>query len=196
MNRRDFIKTAAIFTAGLFLPTNIIEAKPKLKTLDELEIEKIPLEFGEMDIRDYTGAIVVHHSGMRNVDMSAAEIIAEIHDLHRNIRHWAGIGYHYVVHKNGVISQGRPLKYRGAHAESNNEFTVGICLAGNYNISTPPNEQLNSAVQLIAAICDKYKFEPSDTTVFGHRDFGHTNCPGNNLYKILPNIIEFSKSFQ
>lgn len=192
MNRRDFIKTAAIFTAGLFLPTNIIEAKPKLKTLDELEIEKIPLDFGAMNIRTHTGAVVVHHSGMRNVDMT----VSEIHDLHRYGNRWAGVGYHYVVHKNGVISQGRPLKYRGAHAVSNNDFTVGICLTGNYNIGMPPNEQLNSAAQLIAAICDKYNFEPSDTTIFGHRDFGHTNCPGNNLYAILPDIIKFSKTFQ
>ncbi len=192
MNRREFLKTAAILTAGIFLPTNIIEAKPKLKTLDELEIETLPLEFGEMDIRTHTGAIVIHHTGMRNVDMT----VADIHDLHVNDNHWSGIGYHFVIHKDGIISSGRPLKYCGAHAMLNNEFTVGVCLTGNYNFGKPPIEQLNSAVELVAAICDKYKFEPSDTTIFGHRDFGGTTCPGNNLYKLLPEIISMSKSLQ
>ena len=186
MNRREFLKTAAILTAGIFLPTNIIEAKPKLKTLDELEIETLPLEFGEMDIRTHTGAIVIHHTGMRNTDMT----VADIHDLHVNGNHWSGIGYHFVIHKDGIISSGRPLEYLGAHALSNNEFTVGVCLTGNYNLGKPPIEQLNSAVELVAALCDKYKFEPTDTTIFGHRDFGGISCPGDNLYKLLPNIIK------
>ena len=186
MNRRNFIKTAAILTAGIFFPTNFIEAKPKLKTLEELDIEKIPLEFGELENREYTGAFVIHHSGMRNVDMT----VAEIHDLHKIQNKWSGIGYHFVVHKDGIISEGRPLESRGAHSFMNNEFTVGICLTGNYDFGKPPIAQVISAVELVGALCNKYKFAPTDTTIFGHRDFGGTSCPGNNLYKLLPNIIE------
>lgn len=186
MTRRDFIKTAAIFTAGLFLP-NFAEAKPKLKTLDELDIKKIPLDFaGSLNYRTHTGAIVIHHSGMRDIDMSATYI----HDLHVHKNRWAGIGYHFVVRKDGTIEQGRPLNAIGAHSAANNEFTVGICLTGNYNIGEPPKSQLNSAVRLVSAICDKYKFEPTDTTVFGHKDLCSTSCPGESLYKLLPSIIK------
>lgn len=195
MNRRDFIKTAALFTAGLFLPNTTEAARknilvPKVaefKTLDELEINSYPLHFGELDYRTHTGAIVIHHAGMRiDKDMT----VPDIHDLHINSNHWAGIGYHFVVHKDGIIDAGRPLNSMGAHALKNNEFTVGICLAGNYDLGNPPQEQLYSAVQLVAAICDKYNFEPTDNTIFGHRDLNLTSCPGNSLYKLLPNIIE------
>lgn len=185
MTRRDFIKSVAIFTAGLFLP-NVTEAKPKLKTLNELDINYVPLDFGgRLNYRSHTGAIVVHHTGMRDVDISATEI----HNMHKYRNRWAGIGYHFVIRKDGTIENGRPIDAIGAHTSINNEFTVGICLTGNFNIGKPSQEQLYSAVQLVSAIADKYKFTPTDTTVFGHRDLLKTSCPGDSLYKLLPNII-------
>lgn len=195
MNRRDFIKTAALLTAGIFFPikaeagrkTITVPKVSEFKTLDELEINSYPLDFGPMDYRTHTGAVVIHHAGMRlDKDMT----VSDIHDFHINKNHWSGIGYHFVVHKNGIIEHGRPAEAIGAHSFLNNEFTVGICLTGNYNLGNPPQEQLYSAVQLIAAICDKYKFPATDTTIFGHKDFGNTTCPGKNLYSLLPNIIE------
>lgn len=196
--RRNFLKTSAKILAGtaLFglLPNEADAARRfftlgdnVFKTLEEMEIMSYPLDFDEMNYRTHTGAIVIHHTGMRfDGDMS----VPEIHNMHRYKNHWAGIGYHFVVHKNGSIEQGRPLEARGAHSLDNNEFTVGICLTGNYNLGKPPAKQVSSAVQLIGAVCDKYNFEATDTTIFGHRDLSKTTCPGDHLYKLLPNIIE------
>lgn len=197
LTRRDFLSNSAKILTGaaLFgLLPNSVEAKKKLKTpeiselktLDELDIGTVPLDFGEMEIRPYTGAIVVHHTGMRDMDMT----VAEIHDLHVNRNKWSGIGYHFLIHKDGYIERGRPENAQGAHALSNNEFTVGICVIGNYDIGVPTKEQIISAEQLMAALCDKYKFEPSDTTIFGHRDLCPTTCPGKSLYSMLPEMIE------
>ena len=195
MTRRDFIKSAALLTAGIFLP-NVTEAARKkiivpkvseFKTLNELEINSYPLDFGEMSNRTHTGAIVIHHAGMsRDKDMT----VYDIHDFHVNNNHWSGIGYHFVIHKDGIIEHGRPIESVGAHAFLNNEFTVGICLTGNYDLGKPPQEQLYSAVQLVAAICDNYNFPATETTIFGHRDFSGTSCPGRNLYPLLPDIIK------
>ena len=165
------------------LECDIIDAEI---ALEDLEIGTVPLEFGSMDKRPYTGAIVVHHTGMRDTDMT----VAEIHDLHVNQNKWSGIGYHFVVHKDGTIEHGRPLEALGAHALSNNQFTVGICLTGNYDIGKPNETQLFSAEQLIVALCDKYKIEPDDMSIFGHRDLCPTSCPGKSLYSLLPEIIE------
>ena len=198
MTRRDFIKTAALFTAGMFLPNETEAATKKVrvpqvtefKTLDELEINKVFLKFDEMDRKPYTGAIVLHHAGMsKDRDMT----VKEIHDLHVHGNHWSGIGYHFVIHKGGEIEFARPLNYRGAHAFKNNEFTVGICLTGNYEYGKPPMPQLKSAVQLVSALCEKYNFPPTDTTIFGHKDFGKTDCPGKNLYVKMPEIIQSSR---
>lgn len=206
LTRRNFLSTSAKIFAGAAMfgifPDFAEAAKKKSETppvqekilvpeikkiipLEDLEIGSVPLEFGSMDKRPYTGAIVVHHTGMRDIDMT----VAEIHDLHVNQNKWSGIGYHFVVHKDGTIEHGRPLEAVGAHALSNNQFTVGICLTGNYDIGKPNEAQLLSAEQLLVALCDKYKIEPDDLSIFGHRDLSPTNCPGDSLYALLPEII-------
>ena len=70
----------------------------KFKPLAELKIGGQKLNFVEkMDQRRFTSAIVVHHAGMTyNGDMS----LKAIHDLHLG-NGWAGVGYHFVVHKDG-----------------------------------------------------------------------------------------------
>ena len=195
-SRRNFLSNSAKILTGaaVFGLMPSADAKKRLrvpqiselKALDELDIGTVPLEFGEMDLRTHTGAIVLHHTGMRDMDMT----VAEIHDLHKNQNKWSGIGYHFLIHKDGYIERGRPENTLGAHSLSNNEFTVGICVIGNYDIGVPTKEQIISAEQLMAALCDKYKFEPSDTTIFGHRDLCPTSCPGKSLYSLLPEMIE------
>ena len=162
---------------------------PPLESLikfEDLGIGKVNLEFKEMDVRDYTGAVVIHHAGLRkDVDID----VPAIHDMHLG-NDWSGIGYHFVVHKDGFIEQGRPLEYVGAHALGNNLYTVGICLTGNYSLNLPPREQVLAAEQLTAALCQKYNFEPSNTTIFGHRELCATDCPGNKFFPYLPEFIK------
>ncbi len=211
-NRRSFITMtakilAATATFGLFpdfaeaarkdkkKKNKEVEKKPEfempplidLKTLDELEIGKLNLEFtNDMDIRESTGAVVIHHAGLsKDVDID----VPSIHDMHLG-NGWAGIGYHFVVHKDGFIEQARPLKYVGAHAYQNNKYTVGICMTGNYNLNYPPFEQTMALEQLTAAICKKYRIKPSCTTIFGHRDLNATSCPGDKFYPYLPQLIK------
>ena len=157
------------------------------KTLDELEIGKVNLDFtSDMDVREGTGAVVIHHAGLsKDVDID----VPSIHDMHLG-NGWAGIGYHFVVHKDGFIEQARPLKYVGAHAYQNNKYTVGICMTGNYNLAYPPFEQAFAVEQLTAALCKNYKIKPSDCTIFGHRDLNDTSCPGDKFYPYLPQLIK------
>ena len=175
---------------GMF-PT--VHAQENFKTLEELQIGNVTLDFDEMSLRTYTGAIIVHHFGLLRGDTDAS--VEEIHDLHKNKNHWSGIGYHFVIHKDGFIETGRPLECIGAHAQVNNEFTVGVALAGNYQFGRPPQAQLDSAVKLLGALCHKYKFPATDTTILGHRDVCKTTCPGINLYKLLPNLIDRTENY-
>ncbi len=158
-----------------------------LKTLDELEIGTYDLQFTEdMEVREGTGAIIIHHAGLtRDMDID----VPAIHDMHLG-NGWAGIGYHFIIHKDGTIEEGRPLKYQGAHAYQNNQYTVGICMTGNYNLDYPPIEQALAVEQLTAALCDMYDIEPTDYTIFGHRDLNDTSCPGEKFYPYLPQLIK------
>lgn len=212
MNRRNFISMtakilAATATLGLIpdsaeaarkdkkskkskvpeTPKIIVPPLTEFKTLGELSIGRVDLEFqDDMDVREGTGAVVIHHAGLtKDVDID----VPSIHDMHlRN--GWAGIGYHFVVHKDGFIEQARPLEYVGAHAYKNNQYTVGICMTGNYDIGYPPPEQILAVEELTAAIFQKYKIKPEEYTIFGHRDLNDTKCPGDNFYPYLPQILE------
>jgi len=175
------------------LDDSTTRAEKNFVTLEEMNIGGASLEFDEMTLRTYTGAIIVHHFGLLRGDTDAS--LEEIHEMHKNKNHWSGIGYHFVIHKDGTIERARPLEYIGAHAKDNNEFTVGVALAGNYQFGTPPQIQLEQSVKLIGALCHKYKFPATDTTILGHRDVCKTTCPGRNLYKLLPQLIDDTKNY-
>lgn len=201
-SRRDFISAtvkilAATAAFGMF--PDFAEAArddkknfklPKIKQfqrLDELPIGEINLEFVQnMDIREKTSAVVIHHAGMReNEDLD----VPTIHDMHVG-NGWAGIGYHFVVHKDGFIERGRPIEYVGAHAYQNNGYTVGICMTGNFNLGVPTKAQALAVEQLTAAICKKYKIKPTAKTILGHRDLNDTSCPGDSFYPYLPDLVK------
>lgn len=55
--------------------------------------------------------------------------LAEIDRWHKD-RGWWGIGYHFVIRRDGKLEKGRPLEMVGAHARGHNRTSIGICLVG------------------------------------------------------------------
>lgn len=150
-----------------------------LKELN-LRIKETNLTFKPLETRAETDLIVVHHVGGTDRDVAAEEI----HQWHL-ANGWSGIGYHYVIRKNGSIERGRPRDAVGAHTYGHNENSLGIVIVGDFESATPRPAQLKSAAQLIAVLCHMYKLSPNDDTIFGHRDLNDTLCPGCNLYDKL-----------
>ena len=70
------------------------------------------LDFKYLEPRDVTDQIVIHHTGNPTDDDLSAE---EIHESHL-AQGWSGIGYHFVIRKDGTIELGRPMDTIGAHA--------------------------------------------------------------------------------
>lgn len=134
-------------------------------------------------VRPKTDMIVIHHVGIPDGDTSAAAI----HRAHL-ANGWAGIGYHYVIRKNGVIERGRPLATVGAHAYGENYHTVGINVTGNFDKEVPTDAQMKSLTELVTALCRIYHIDPGPATIVGHRDVNSTDCPGKNLYRLLPQL--------
>lgn len=142
------------------------------------------LQFTDLTPRDSTTRIIIHHTGNPVDDDISAE---QLHRSHQNLG-WAGIGYHFVIRKDGSIELGRPSECVGAHTEGFNYCSIGIHVCGNFNLAEPTKAQLNALPMLIADICDAYGLIASDSIVTGHRDLMATECPGNNLYKQLDTI--------
>lgn len=142
------------------------------------------LQFTNLTPRDDTSRIVIHHTGNPTDDDLSAE---QLHRSHLNLG-WAGVGYHFIVRKDGSIELGRPVECVGAHAEGFNYCSIGVRVCGNFNLAEPTEAQLNALPMLLADICEAYGLIASDSIVMGHRDLMATACPGDNLYKHLDEI--------
>lgn len=194
MKRRDFIRHALALGASLAVAPELVvkhwaEAAWQVGTnLPGVAIQATHLQFRSLTNRQQTDALIFHHIGNTNADVSAATV----HQWHL-ANGWAGIGYHYLIRKDGTIEQGRPLDTVGAHCYGENYHTVGINIVGNFEIAEPNALQMRAAARLAAALCRLYGFMPSEQTIFGHRDFNATACPGENLYVRLPELIQAAR---
>ena len=82
--------------------------------------------------------IVIHCSAVRPDQTSSAK---EIEKWHKD-RGFNGIGYHYVIRRNGEIEPGRPESVIGAHChvkgQNHNKHSIGVCYEGGLDIRGQP----------------------------------------------------------
>lgn len=137
--------------------------------------------------------ITIHHAGMGvEEEMPIEDVKAKlrlIQKSHQNHRHWADIGYHFIIDCSGNLWEGRPLAYQGAHAGNNkaNKGNVGICVMGNYDLQKPAAAQVSALRWLVADLMKRYGLPI--TKVYTHMEisaaygFGVTDCPGRHLQR-------------
>jgi hypothetical protein len=146
----------------------------------QVDIKETNLDFASLSERSYTDQIVIHHTGSPDMDASAEQI----HGWHLG-NGWAGIGYHYVIRKDGTIERGRPEWAIGSHAYGENSHTIGIHLSGDFEQAQPTSQQIEKCALLIADICERYGLPINVDTVVGHGELMATSCPGKNLQALL-----------
>ena len=134
--------------------------------------------------------IVIHHSA---TGTGGAAAFDRIHKA----KHWDELGYHFVVGngtdtRDGQVEVGprwRKQKW-GAHAKTPdnryNDYGIGVCLVGNFDVSRPSWKQIDACAKLVAHLQQTYNI-PAER-VIGHQmvknfDRGGTSteCPGRNL---------------
>lgn len=136
-----------------------------------MNIVETNLQFkGNMEARKSTSRIVLHHAAASVCDAKT------IHEWHLN-RGFSGIGYHFLVRKDGTIERGRAENLVGAHAAGNNSNSIGICFEGNFETETMGEAQKNAGKELVEYLKKKY----SISTVVRHKDLAATACPGKNF---------------
>jgi hypothetical protein len=145
-----------------------------------IDIKETGLNFSSLSERSYTDMVVIHHTGCNDIDASAEQI----HGWHLG-NGWAGIGYHYVIRKDGTIERGRPEWAIGSHAYGENSHTIGIHLSGDFEQAQPTSQQIEKCALLIADICERYGLPINVDTVVGHGELMATSCPGKNLQALL-----------
>lgn len=160
-----------------------------MKNMERVNVIETNLEFSkELTTRSATDMIVIHHTGSgADNDMDASA--EQIHGWHLSNEGWAGIGYHYVIRKNGTIERGRPHWVVGSHAYGENWHTIGIHLSGDFTIASPTDAQIEAVAMLIANVCTDYGIPIDREHIVGHRDIGDSDCPGDVLYSMIDTII-------
>ena len=124
--------------------------------------------------------IVVHCSAVRPDQTSS---VAQIDTWHRQRGFHLGIGYHYVVRRNGEIEPGRPESVIGAHChvkgQNHNKHSIGVCYEGGLDIRGQPAdtrtaEQKAAMRQLLEDLHRRYP----RAMIVGHHDLDPTkDCP-------------------
>ena len=105
--------------------------------------------------------IVIHCSASKNGD---ARVTRAVIDGWHRARGWYGIGYHYVIHVDGGLAEGRPLEQIGAHVQGSNAKSIGICMVGTDRFSLA---QWAALADLVAALGARFP----RAIVQGHRDY-------------------------
>jgi N-acetylmuramoyl-L-alanine amidase len=118
-------------------------------------------------------------------DKSATEVVNEIRRWHTQERGWSDIGYHYVIHRDGTIAQGRDVSRSGAHTRGKNKESIGIALTGGRGSASTDEfldnfttEQEHTLRNLLKMFGSQY---PSIVAVSGHNDHAAKSCPGFNV---------------
>ena len=82
--------------------------------------------------------IIIYCSAVKPDQTSSA---AQIDTWHRRDNHWKfGIGYHYVIRRDGSIESGRPEWMVGAHCLNHNAHSLGVCYEGGLDIRGQPDD--------------------------------------------------------
>ena len=120
--------------------------------------------------------VILHCSAVKPDQESSA---AQIDTWHRN-RGWKlGIGYHYVVRRNGEIELGRPEYMVGAHCLNHNTHSIGVCYEGGLDARGQPADTrtVEQKAALRRLLEDLHRRYPR-ALIVGHHDLDPKKaCP-------------------
>lgn len=103
--------------------------------------------------------------------------VEEIDQWHRD-RGWSGIGYHFVVHLDGAVANGRPIARVGAHVKGHNSNSIGVVYVGGVDANgkakdTRTDAQKDALASLIQKLDAQYNFKK----LSGHYEYSDKACP-------------------
>lgn len=170
---------AELFDAGLPVDANNTKWNGRNSKDDVFtyvsSVEELDAEFNKIK-RQITEVVVHATETTSNKDIGAIEI----NNIHNELGH-DGIGYHYVIRRDGRLQRGRPVNKQGEHAPTNNHdlYSIGLVLVGGLNISSGAKnvtdyassqsftlEQFITLEKFIRSFYRKY----SGGQVFGHNN--------------------------
>lgn len=103
--------------------------------------------------------------------------VADIRRWHKQ-RGFSDVGYHFIVHLDGRVEQGRNIDIAGAHCVGHNSHSIGVCYVGGLDADGNPKdtrtkEQRIALKTLLVMLSIIYP----GAKIYGHCDFAAKACP-------------------
>ena len=133
--------------------------------------------------------VVIHCSAVKPDQMSS---VAQIDSWHRERGFKFGVGYHYVIRRDGSIEAGRPEWMVGAHCVNHNKYSIGVCYEGGLDARGQPADTRTAAQKatLRRLLTDLHRRYPR-AVIVGHHDLDpQKECP------CIKNVAEEYKDLQ
>jgi hypothetical protein len=191
---------AAVFTAE-----PVIYSRAQWGANEKIR-EKASLHYGDVH------AGFVHHTVNANnyTRSEVPGILRSIYAYHVQSRGWSDIGYNYLIDRFGRIWEGRyggvDRPVVGAHTLGFNDDSFAASAIGNYQIAKPSRAMIQAYATLFAWKLSLHGVTASSThqyvtsrwfqAINGHRDAEATLCPGQYLYKRIPDIRRMAAADQ
>jgi N-acetylmuramoyl-L-alanine amidase len=126
--------------------------------------------------------IIVHCSATPPaMDIGAKQI-----DKWHKDRGWRGVGYHFVIKRDGTIEKGRDVRDIGAHARGFNTSSIGVCYIGGTDKDGHPEDNRTLAQKTsMRYLIDILLMTFPSSKVLGHRDLPNVAkaCPSFDVEK-------------
>ena len=158
--------------------------------------------------------IFVHHTDSSNnyTRAEAPGIVRGIYYYHARVLHWGDIGYNYLIDRYGTIYEGRKGGITkgivGAQTLGFNSGSAGVSIMGTFMHVAPPPAAMAALKHLLTwkldinhiyplghatltcGASEKFKLGQKVTfpVISGHRQACYTDCPGDVLYSLLPQV--------
>ena len=120
--------------------------------------------------------IIIHCSAVTPDQTSSA---AQIDTWHRQRGFHLGIGYHYVIRRDGTIEPGRPEWMIGAHCVNHNAHSIGVCYEGGLDIRGQPADTRTEAQKAaMRELLEELHGRYPKAVILGHHDLNPQKpCP-------------------
>jgi len=193
-------KVLPIVVLFLLLPTAIAIEKPVVVSRTEWECPDGNESPGWTQQYANVTHILIHHTATPNTDTDWPARVRSIWNYHTYDRGWGDVGYNYLIDPNGIIYEGRAGgdDVIAGHVSGHNTGTMGVAFLGTFSDVEPTDAALDSVELLIAWKSSQKGIEPLESStdyagsyyanIAGHRDLAATECPGEDLYGLLPTI--------
>ena len=133
--------------------------------------------------------IVIHCSAVKPDQQSSA---AQIDSWHRQRGFHLGIGYHYVIRRDGTLEMGRPEYMVGAHCKNHNKYSIGVCYEGGLNArGDPADTRTESQKRTMRQLVDELRQRYPKAIVVGHHNLNPLKaCP---CFDAIKEFVSYKK---